>query len=73
MASSTLLAHQRDLECRFGRLLATEPNTEPGSKLRRGIEKYQDKLFVFVTRRDVPPTNNTSERCQRPSIFRSPP
>ncbi|MGA9548661.1 MAG: transposase [Rhodomicrobium sp.] len=46
-----------------------EPDTEAGLKLRRGIEKCRDKLFVFVTRRDVPPTNNISERRLRPSVI----
>ena len=27
------------------------------------------KLFVFVTRRDVPATNNVSERALRPSVI----
>jgi transposase len=69
LADGTLLAYQRDLERRLGRLLAIEPDTKLGCKLRRGIEKCQDKLFVFVTRRDVPPTNNTSERRLRPSVI----
>ena len=69
LADSTLLAYRRDLDRRLGRLLAVEPNTEAGLKLRRGIEKCTDKLFVFVTRRDVPPTNNASERRLRPSVI----
>ena len=51
------------------RLLAIEPDTVEGRKLRRGIEKCRDKLFVFVTRRDVPPTNNVSEQRLRPSVI----
>src|SRR5436190_1356460 len=31
--------------------------------------KRCDKLFVFVTRRNVPPTNNVSERALRPSAI----
>jgi transposase len=69
LADSTLLACRRDLERRLGRLLAIEPDTEAGHKLQRGIEKCKDKLFVFVTRRDAPPTNNTSERRLRPSVI----
>ena len=69
LADSTLLVYRRDLERRLGRLLAVEPDTEAGLKLRRGMEKCQDKLFVFVTRRDVPPTNNISERRLRPSVI----
>ena len=69
LADGTLLVYRRNLERRLGRLLAVEPDTEAGLKLRRGMEKCQDKLFVFVTRRDVPPTNNISERRLRPSVI----
>jgi len=69
LADSTLLAYRRDLERRLGRLLAIEPDTVQGRKLRRGIGRCRDKLFVFVTRRDVPPTNNVSERRLRPSVI----
>ena len=69
LADNTLLLYRRDLDRRLGRLLAVEPDTEAGLKLRRGMEKCQDKLFVFVTRRDVPPTNNVSERRLRPSVI----
>ena len=31
--------------------------------------KCRDELFVFVTRRDVPPTNNVSEQRLRPSVI----
>jgi transposase len=69
LADSTLLAYRRDLERRLSHLLTIEPDAAAGRKLRRGIEKCRDKLFVFVTRRDVPPTNNTSERRLRPSVI----
>jgi transposase len=69
LADSTLTAYRRELDRRLTRLLAIEPDTVAGRKLRRGIEKCQDKLFVFVTRRDVPPTNNISERRLRPSVI----
>ena len=29
----------------------------------------RDKLLVFLTRRDVEPTNNVSERALRPSVI----
>ena len=69
MADSTLLACRRDLDRRLARLLAVDPDTVEGSKLRRGIEKCRHKLFVFVTRRDVPPTNNVSGQRLRPSVI----
>lgn len=69
LADSTLAAYRRELDRRLDRLLAIEPDAEAGQKLKRGIEKCRDKLFVFVTRRDVPPTNNISERRLRPSVI----
>ena len=69
LADSTLAAYRRELDRRLDRLLAIEPDTEAGHKFKRGIEKCKDKLFVFVTRRDVPPTNNISERRLRPSVI----
>jgi transposase len=33
------------------------------------IVDAQDKLLVFLTRRDVEPTNNESERALRPSVI----
>ena len=69
LAAATLVAHERALDGRLTRLLALEPTSPAGKKLRRGIEKCRDKLFVFVTRRDVPPTNNVSERALRPSVI----
>lgn len=69
LADRTLEKHARDLDARLARLLALEPDTAAGRKLQRGIEKVRDKLFVFVTRRDVAPTNNASERALRPSVI----
>jgi len=40
-----------------------------GRKLRNGIETCKDKLLVFVTRRDVPPASNVSERLLWPSVI----
>ena len=69
LADATLQTYQRDLDQRLARLLALEPDSVAGRKLRRGVEKCRDKLFVFVIRRDVAPTNNVSERHLRPSVI----
>ena len=37
--------------------------------LKWSIAAAREKLFVFVTRRDVPATNNVSERALRPSVI----
>ena len=40
-----------------------------GRKLVRAIKKCRNDLFVFMTRRDVPTTNNGSERALRMSVI----
>ncbi|MCP5000550.1 MAG: IS66 family transposase, partial [Hyphomicrobiales bacterium] len=69
LKDATLKAYQRDLDQRLALLLARKPDTVAGRKLRNSMEKARDKLFVFVTRRDVPPTNNLSERLLRLSVI----
>jgi hypothetical protein len=43
--------------------------SEFAHKLVRIIKKYRQNLFAFVTNRDVPPTNNGSERALRPCVI----
>lgn len=69
LKDATLKAYQRDLARRLAILLACKPDTVAGRKLRNGMEKAKDKLFVFITRRNVPPTNNLSERLLRLSVI----
>jgi transposase len=49
--------------------MAAVPIGEPGRKLRRRIATNRAHLFVFVTNRGVPVTNNVSERHLRPSVI----
>jgi transposase len=47
------------------------PGNPVSEKFRRSLTKWQKNLFVFLTRQDVPPTNNSSEQALRWSaIFR---
>ena len=69
LADTTLLSYRRDLDRRLDRLLAVRPTTVAGIKLKAAIAGCREKLFVFVTRRDVAPTNNVSERALRPSVI----
>jgi transposase len=69
LADSTLLQYRRNLERHLDALLATAPITRAGRTLQDGMARCRDKLFVFVTRRDVPPANNASERRLRPSVI----
>ena len=69
LKDSTLGQYRADLDRRLGRLLATPPPTPAGRKLVCAIKRCRSDLFVFVTRRDVPPTNNRCERALIPSVI----
>ena len=59
------------LEARLDTLLARVPVVTAGVKLQRAIKKCRRHLFVFMANRDIPPTNNGSERSLRPcAVFR---
>ena len=50
-------------------LMMLEVPHKQGQKLVRSIKKCRGELFVFMTRRDVPYTNNGSERALRMSVI----
>jgi transposase len=58
--------YRLDLDRRPNRIMAIVPI---GAKLRRRIGRIREHLFVFVTNRDVPPTNNVSEQHLRPGVI----
>jgi transposase len=68
LADATLRSHGYKLEQHLGRLLRIAPNGRAGEKLQRVIKRYRQHLFVFVTNRDLPPTNNGSEQALRPCV-----
>jgi transposase len=69
LKDSTLAQYHGDLDRRLTRLLGKGADTEAGRKLASGIRKCRNDLFVFITRRDVPYTNNGCERALRPSVI----
>jgi transposase len=69
LKDTTLAQYLADLERRLNRLMAAVPIGEPGHKLRKRIAANRAHLFVFVTDRGVPYTNNVSERNLRPSVI----
>jgi transposase len=69
LADATLLGYRRTLDRRLDQLLAADPNGKAGLQLKWAILACRQNLFVFVTRRDVPATNNVSERALRPSVI----
>ena len=69
LRDTTLEQYRADLDRRLDRVLAL-PRCEGGAdRLRRRIARDREHLFVFVTDRDVPATNNVSERALRPSVI----
>ena len=69
LKDTTLKQYLYDLNRRLDRILMAEPIGDPGRKLRKRILANRAHLFVFMTRRDVPATNNVSERHIRPSVI----
>ena len=69
LADATLRAYAAKLEARLDALLRIEPAHPQGEKFRRVIKKYRQHLFVFVTNRAIPPTNNGSEQALRPCVI----
>ena len=68
LKDSTLAAYAAKLEAALDRLLRIEPISGQGLKLLRIIKRFRQHLFVFVTHRDIPPTNNGSEQALRPCV-----
>jgi transposase len=69
LKDATLKQYHYDLDRRLDRIIAAEPVGEPGRKLRKRMLANRAHLFVFMTNRDVPYTNNISERHLRPSVI----
>jgi transposase len=70
LKDSTLAQYQADLDRRLSRLLAAPPpDCKAARRLFRAMRRDRDDLFRFVTRRDVPYTNNACERALRPSVI----
>ena len=68
LADASLKQYAARLEARLDEIMRRTPASKAGFKLERMIKKIRRHLFVFVTRRDVPPTNNGSERALRPCV-----
>ena len=70
LSDATIKSYTRDLNRELDGLLALAPTQKDGSHLRATMQvDARDKLLVFMTRRDVEPTNNGCERELRPSVI----
>jgi transposase len=68
LADASLKIYAARLEADLDELLALTPTNAAGVKLQGVIEKFRRHLFVFMTNRAIPPTNNGSERSLRPCV-----
>ena len=62
-------ARVKRLERLCDRLLERPPQHPDEKRLIKRYRRYREGLFVFLHRRDVPPTNNLSERYLRPAVI----
>lgn len=68
LADATLKTYAARLDAALDDLMALQPAHEAGVKLQRVVKKIRRHLFVFLTNRDIPATNNGSERALRPCV-----
>lgn len=68
LADATLRRHEAKLDKKLNALLGVEPTGAEGKKLKTAILRFRQNLFVFVTNRNLPPTNNGSEQAIRPCV-----
>lgn len=71
LSDTTLKAYERKLDQRLDKIMAATPQNPAGIALRKVFRKIRAYLFVFVTNREISPTNNGSERAVRPcTVYR---
>jgi transposase len=68
LADTTLRQYRQALERRMDAVMARQPTNKHGIRLRKRFGALRDNLFTFVADREVPCTNNGSERDLRPSV-----
>lgn len=68
LKDSTLAAYAASADNKLDRLVARPVAHPAGQVLNKQIKAWRTKFFVFLTDRDVPATNNISEREIRPSV-----
>jgi transposase len=68
LKDSTLAVYAAKAETKLDRLMMAPVAHPAGKFLLKQIKAWRTKFFVFMQDRDVPPTNNISEREIRPSV-----
>jgi transposase len=67
-ADSTLALRLGAIERRLDAVTAIEARHRDGERLRRWVKAHRAELTLCLRRRDVPATNNASERALRPFV-----
>jgi transposase len=67
-ADSTLARRLGEVARRLDAVAAIEARHREGEKLRRWVKAHRAELTLCLRRRDVPATNNASERAIRPFV-----
>lgn len=69
LSAAVFLNRVQRIERRFDQLLQQNLDPPAARRLQRRYQKYRESIFVFLSRTDVSPTNNLSERYLRPSVI----
>jgi len=68
LSEETHNALKIELKTDFQRLLAEKVTGKNAIRIQKRLHKYQNELFLFIERPEVPATNNASERAIRPAV-----
>ena len=68
LKDTTLASYAAKADLKLSKLMRAPVAHPAGKALLRQIKAWRTKFFVFLTDRDVPATNNISEREIRPSV-----
>lgn len=69
LSDDVLIRLRQRYEERVDRILDETSSSDHAQKLLKTFRKIKKNLFVFMTNRDVPPTNNGSEQSLRPAVI----
>jgi transposase len=69
LSDATLKGYAYRLEARLDKIMARAPTHQAGVKLKEMIKRTRRHLFVFMTVRELPATNNGSEQAIRPAVI----
>jgi len=69
LVDATLRTYAYRLDAELDALMRLTPIHRAGEKLQQVIKRCRRYMFVFVTNREIPSTNNGSEQALRPAVI----